>query len=187
MPVSDVPAKKKGVNRNLSRLKRWDGEIDKRRRRPILSFEENPHSARMTNPVVCIRRLLSMLFFKNNVRCENPSIFAAVGWFNTMLRKRFCRICGAVFYVTAKQASRAYCDSEECRQERRRRSLDKEKERYALQKKGVKKVQARERLDTGRRCRRCGKNCYPNYFFCDQCHHFVTFSECWQEEDNEVA
>lgn len=103
-----------------------------------------------------------------------------------MLKKRFCRICGDTFYVEPKQASRAYCDRNECQLERRRIKNEREKKRYTSTKRRVKKV--RTKPDVGRRCRRCGGNCYPNYFFCPECHHYVSRNE-WRcaEDDMDAA
>jgi hypothetical protein len=104
-----------------------------------------------------------------------------------MLKKR-CRICGSEFRVPPKQASRAYCDRDACQIERRRRDLARERRKYRLVKKGLKKVAGKSKPDQGRRCRRCGCNCYPNYFYCADCHSLV--STCgWNtsEEDSLTA
>ena len=41
----------------------------------------------------------------------------------------------------------------------------KKKKRYSTRKKKVK---------SGRTCRICGKDPYPNYFYCPSCHHKVS-------------
>ena len=104
-----------------------------------------------------------------------------------MQKKRSCRICGNHFFVPPKQASRAYCDSSACQIERRRRKNEREKKRYSTAKKGIKKLHQRQKLDLGRRCRRCGGNCYPNYFFCPECHHYVSRNEWRGKEDGADA
>ena len=105
-----------------------------------------------------------------------------------MLKKKPCRICGVEFSVPPKQASRAYCDSEACQEARRQKISLKEKKRYRLVKSGVQKVESRSMPDEGRRCRRCGCNCYPNYFFCQECHHYVSINHwCCDEEDADMA
>jgi hypothetical protein len=44
----------------------------------------------------------------------------------------------------------------------------------------TKEMKEKLKPDNGRRCRRCGKNCYPNYFFCEDCHAIVS-NDCWDE------
>jgi uncharacterized OB-fold protein len=39
----------------------------------------------------------------------------------------------------------------------------------------------RKRIHTGRACKKCGKDPYPNYFFCPSCHHKL--SEYDEEDD----
>jgi uncharacterized OB-fold protein len=39
----------------------------------------------------------------------------------------------------------------------------------------------KKRVSTGRSCKKCGKDPYPNYFFCPSCHHKL--SEYDEEED----
>ena len=43
-----------------------------------------------------------------------------------------------------------------------------------------KKIKEKLKQDDGKRCRKCGKNCYPNYFFCEECHALVSNS-CWDD------
>lgn len=101
--------------------------------------------------------------------------------------KRKCRVCGDVFQVPPKQATRAYCDRPECQLARRQKNLDRDKQHYRLVQKGVKTVKAKSKPDIGRRCRRCGKNCYPNFFFCSECHHYVSVNEWRCPEDDECT
>ena len=103
-----------------------------------------------------------------------------------MAIKKTCRICGDCFHVPPKQASRAYCDREACQTARRRRINIKEQQRYRLVKKGKIQVKRKKLPDSGRHCRRCGKNAFPNYFFCPECHQYVTRNE-WQCEEEEKA
>ena len=91
--------------------------------------------------------------------------------------KRICRICGDAFYVPPKQSTRAYCDRTACHDERRNRELAKERKKYRLIQKGLKKVRPKKKPDHGRRCTRCGCNCYPNYFYCSECHRYVSTNE----------
>jgi uncharacterized OB-fold protein len=39
----------------------------------------------------------------------------------------------------------------------------------------------KKRVNTGRACKKCGKDPYPNYFFCPSCHHKL--SEYEEEDD----
>jgi hypothetical protein len=91
--------------------------------------------------------------------------------------KRECRICGNVFHVPPKQSTRAYCDQISCRDERRNRELAKERKKYRLVQKGLKKIQPKRKPDQGRRWTRCGCNCFPNYFYCTECHRYVSANE----------
>jgi hypothetical protein len=97
--------------------------------------------------------------------------------------KRICRVCGKEFRVPPKQATRAYCDRAACSAERRRRQLAQERRKYRLIKKGAKKVSSRKKPDAGRRCQRCGKNSYPNYFYCPECHRYVSCNEWFKEDE----
>ena len=107
-------------------------------------------------------------------------------WWSKML-KRCCRICGDEFYVPPKQATRAYCDRSSCKQERKRIALVKEKQKYQCVQKGIRKIKSKEKPDHGRKCRRCGCNCYPNYFFCAECHHYVSKSNWQSNKDDEIS
>jgi len=98
--------------------------------------------------------------------------------------KRTCRVCGKEFNVPPKQATRAYCEQLACQDERRRKQLAKERRKYRLIQKGLKKIKSRQKPDEGRKCRRCGQNCFPNYFYCPECHHYVSCND-WRAESDE--
>ena len=101
--------------------------------------------------------------------------------------KRKCRICGNAFYVPPKQSTRAYCDRTACRDERRDRELAKERKKYRLVQKGNKKVRPKKKPDAGRRCIRCGCNCYPKYFYCTECHRYVSTNEYDHHKSDESS
>lgn len=55
-------------------------------------------------------------------------------------------------------------------------AIEPKKERYIKSKELYKSY--RKKKKSGRKCRICGNDAYPNYFFCPSCHHRVdTYEE----------
>ncbi|MDJ0828866.1 MAG: hypothetical protein QNI92_03375 [Desulfobacterales bacterium] len=100
---------------------------------------------------------------------------------------RICRVCGDEFHVPPKKATAAYCFKTSCQVEKRQRRRQRDKERYRLVQKGIKKVRHKKKPDEGRRCRRCQSNCYPNYFYCPECHQIVSNKDWFSTKDDEVS
>jgi uncharacterized OB-fold protein len=43
--------------------------------------------------------------------------------------------------------------------------------------------QIKKKNNTGKKCKICGKDPYPNYFFCPACHHKISVQD---ENDNNM-
>ncbi len=91
-----------------------------------------------------------------------------------MLIKKKCRICNTTFMVSPQKSSRAYCDAEACREIRKQQYQAKQKRLYRLKKGRRRTAKPRPATEGQRSCRRCGRSCYPNYFFCNTCHPYVS-------------
>jgi hypothetical protein len=70
-----------------------------------------------------------------------------------------CEFCGTVMPESRRKYKNQVCN-QECRKGLTKAIEAEEKERFYLTRKVNK--------DNGRRCRTCGENCWPNYFYCNK-------------------
>ncbi len=101
-----------------------------------------------------------------------------------------CRACGREFVPALYKQSAEYCDDPECRQKKIKisRKLQKSREKHKTERKNgedccsmVDRKPVKIRGKSGRVCRKCGKDPYPNYFYCPICHKSVRLDDEYEE------
>jgi uncharacterized OB-fold protein len=92
-------------------------------------------------------------------------------------KSKKCRACGKEFVPAMYKQSAEYCSDPECQKAKLRRSRE-----YAKNKKDgtpdAKVGRGRKSgSNSGRVCAKCGKDPYPNYFYCPVCHKSIQLDE----------
>ncbi|MFW5810058.1 MAG: hypothetical protein ACOCWY_00440 [Thermodesulfobacteriota bacterium] len=104
------------------------------------------------------------------------------------MKPKRCEACGNEFEPPAHKASRKYCDRPECQEAKVQKRKTRENVRRIAKPDDWDHFPAKPLRKTAiRACRSCGKDAYPNYFFCPACHHRVCggdLEECGQWEEN---
>ncbi len=97
---------------------------------------------------------------------------------HTTSKSKICRACGKEFVPAMYKQSAEYCSDPECQKAKLKRSRE-----YAKNKKdgileGGKGGRGKKSgSNSGRVCAKCGKDPYPNYFYCPVCHKSIQLDE----------
>jgi uncharacterized OB-fold protein len=95
-----------------------------------------------------------------------------------------CRACGREFEPSPNKASSAYCSNAECQKAKLRRPknvIEFRNDKILKEDMVLKRVK-KKKTASGRVCRKCGKDPYPNYFYCPACHKKIHSTESDSEE-----
>ncbi|MFO8084235.1 MAG: hypothetical protein R6U27_07960 [Desulfobacterales bacterium] len=97
-----------------------------------------------------------------------------------------CRACGKEFVPALYKQSAEYCNDPECRKKKitisrkqYKYKVVKEFEDHSAQKEDRRLSKIKK--NSGRVCRKCGKDPYPNYFYCPICHKSVRLDDEYEE------
>lgn len=94
------------------------------------------------------------------------------------MKTKKCDACGNDFEPPPHKASMKYCDRPVCQEAKVLKRKAREKIRKISDGAGLHQPMSRSMKKAPvRLCRSCGKNAYPNYFFCPACHHKVCGEE----------
>jgi uncharacterized OB-fold protein len=102
------------------------------------------------------------------------------------MKSKYCRACGKEFIPAMYKQSAEYCNDPECQKVKlkaSRRHLKNKtevlKEPDHYNQKACR--QLKEKMSSGRVCRKCGKDPYPNYFYCPVCHKSVQLDDEYED------
>lgn len=102
------------------------------------------------------------------------------------MKTKKCRACGKEFVPAMYKQSAEYCNDPECRKRKLKISRKYERNIENIEceddskEKGYRRSN-RANKSSGRVCRKCGKDPYPNYFYCPICHKSVRLDDEYEE------
>jgi hypothetical protein len=104
------------------------------------------------------------------------------------MKSKNCRACGKEFIPAMYKQSAEYCNDPECQKAKLKASRRHFKNK--IDSKEVENQQAfpqlKEKMNSGRVCRKCGKDPYPNYFYCPICHKSVQLDEEYEDLGHKI-
>ncbi len=106
------------------------------------------------------------------------------------MKSKYCRACGKEFIPAMYKQSAEYCNDPECQKAKLKVSRRHLKNKPVDEDAGDydQKVcrQLKRKLRSGRVCRKCGKDPYPNYFYCPVCHKSVQLDDEYEDMGRKV-
>ena len=106
------------------------------------------------------------------------------------MKSKKCRACGKEFIPAMYKQSAEYCNDPECQKAKLKSSRRHFKSKTELKEtdESNHKVyrQFKEKMSSGRVCRKCGKDPYPNYFYCPICHKSVQLDDEYEDVGNKI-
>lgn len=108
----------------------------------------------------------------------------------TKLKSKICRACGKEFVPGIYKQSSEYCSDPDCQKAKLKKSRENAKKKSdgaansqnngtGCGRKGGRAKKAGG--NSGRVCAKCGKDPYPNYFYCPVCHKSIPPDEEYED------
>jgi uncharacterized OB-fold protein len=113
------------------------------------------------------------------------------------MKSKKCRACGKEFIPAMYKQSAEYCNDPECQKAKLKASRRHFKNKTAGDKESDVLIepdndnqkacrQLKDKMGSGRICRKCGKDPYPNYFYCPICHKSVQLDDEYEDLGHKI-
>lgn len=106
---------------------------------------------------------------------------------NTRLQKtKRCKACGNEFLPELYKQSAQYCPNPECQNQKVQNSRRSGNKKIARRKVNRHLNLGKMKQSSVRICRKCGRDAYPNYFYCPVCHRGINPNEEYEDMSNGI-
>jgi hypothetical protein len=106
------------------------------------------------------------------------------------MKSKNCRACGKEFIPAMYKQSAEYCNDPECQKIKLKASRRHLKNKTVLKESDNCNPktcrQFKEKITSGRLCRKCGKDPYPNYFYCPICHKSIQLDDEYEDLGHKI-